>query len=595
MSSETDLIKERLDLAEIIGEYVSLKQAGQHFKGLCPFHQEKTPSFIVSPTKGIWHCFGCQRGGDLFSFVQEKEGIDFPTVLTMLAERAGVTLATRSHASTDRRQRLFELLALAARFYHEILMRQPVGKRAREYLAQERGVQLETMRRFQIGYAPQRWDTLLNFLRSRSYNLAEAQAAGVVGENVHGKLYDRFRGRIMFPITDVQNRVVAFGGRIAPWYATGNEGKYVNSPETELYEKRSVVFNLDRAKHVLRRDMPAIIVEGYLDVIMLVQAGVENVVATSGTAFTAEHIAHLARFTHTLHFAFDADVAGVKAALAATRGALGAGLRVATIVLPTGKDPADVAQDDPQLLAQCLQQPQSLIRVLFGQLQRMQPGAAREDWLKELLSVVQFVANPVQQGEAVQEVAALLHVPETQIIAHLQRMNTILPPRATAMAHTSLEDTRASSPVRPEHLLLGLAIISPAVRRVVIESVGPDEVAFFDRSSQLLYNNLQGLVKNHDQQFSTMSTDDVLALLPEELLSFAEGIRRISEERLTHSSDQPQAESIVLLHRLRQRSLAARLHALHERLVTSQGDQREQALRQFRVLTEALAQLETQR
>ncbi len=595
MGSETDLIKERLDLAEIVGEYVGLKRAGQHFKGLCPFHQERTPSFIVSPTKGIWHCFGCGKGGDLFAFIQEKEGVDFAAALKMLAQRAGVELATQSRAGTDRRQRLFEVLALAARFYHEVLTRQSAGKRALEYLERERGVQLESLGRFQVGYAPHRWDTLLTFLRSRGYAPAEARAAGLASEGASGKLYDRFRGRIMFPIADAQGRVVAFGGRIVPWYATGSEGKYVNSPETELYAKRKVVYNLDRAKHILRQQVPAIVVEGYLDVIMLVQAGVENVVATSGTALTAEHVGQLARFTRSLHFAFDADVAGVKAALAATTAALTAGLRVATVLLPGGADPADLAKDYPERLQQVQGQPRSLVSVLFEQLQRTQSGVAREVWLQELLLALRLVSNPVQQGEMVQETAALLHVPEAQIIAQLTRLSS-LPGDQRVNTGTVGQEKEDHAPfLRPEQLLLGLALISPSVRQLVVGDLRPEEVEMFDQPARSLYNFLQGLVDTYQQQLGTMSADEVLALVPPDLLSFAEGVRRVSEEQLAYSSDRPEAEGALLVRRLRQRVLEERLQALQKRLVKTDAAGREQALKQFRVLTEELAHLATQR
>ena len=278
MAGETDLVKERLDLADVIGEYVPLKRTGAHFKGLCPFHQEKTPSFIVSPEKGIWHCFGCGKGGDVFVFIQEIEGVAFPEALKQLAERAGVPIRRTSFAqgkeSQSKKQRLFEVLGLAAKFYHAVLMQHEAGRRAQAYLA-ERGVREETMREFELGYAPMRWDTVQKFLQKKGFSVEEMIQAGLVGAGQGGKFYDRFRGRIMFPVTDVQGRIVAFGGRIVPWHATGEEGKYINSPETALYEKRKTVYNLSRAKAVLRGGGAGIVVEGYMDVVMLAQGGEE--------------------------------------------------------------------------------------------------------------------------------------------------------------------------------------------------------------------------------------------------------------------------------------------------------------------------------
>jgi DNA primase len=223
VSEETEHIKERLNVADVVGEYVNLKQAGQSFKGLCPFHNEKTPSFIVSPHRGTWYCFGaCGEGGDIFSFIQKIEGIDFPAALKMLAQRAGVELKGRDVQTSSRRQRLFDLLAAASAMYHEILMRQGAGQKAKAYLA-KRGVEEKSMELFQLGYAPDSWDILQRWLQQKGYTDEEMMAAGLVGRSARGRLYSRFRGRIMFPITDTQGRVVAFGGRITPWHETGNE------------------------------------------------------------------------------------------------------------------------------------------------------------------------------------------------------------------------------------------------------------------------------------------------------------------------------------------------------------------------------------
>ena len=366
MSTETEQIKERIDISDVVGEYVKLKRAGQSLKGLCPFHSEKTPSFIVTPSRGSWHCFGCNEGGDVFTFIQKIEGIEFPAALKMLAERAGITLPERKGKmqADSRRQRLFDLLEAASHFYQEILMNLKAGTRAKEYLL-DRGVFEHTMKEFGIGYAPHSWDALHTWLVKKGYSDDEIVASGLSGRKDQGGTFDRFRGRIMFPIRDVQGRVVAFGGRIVPWHETGNEGKYVNSPETALYEKRRVVYNLSRAKKVLRATKHCIVVEGYMDVVMMVQAGVENVVATSGTAFTSDHVETLKRFTDTLHFAFDGDAAGWKATIAATQSALASGVHVETILLPDGVDPADLAKESSEKLQEALGSTRPLVDVLI--------------------------------------------------------------------------------------------------------------------------------------------------------------------------------------------------------------------------------------
>lgn len=571
MGNETELIKERLDLAEVIGEYVPLKRMGAHWKGLCPFHQEKTPSFIVSPQKGIWHCFGCQKGGDVFGFIQDMEKLDFPEALKLLADRAGVKLTERSHfakASRDGRQRLFDLLNLAARFYHTVLMKHEEGKRAREYLAQ-RGVKEETMREFAIGYAPMRWDSVQEFLEHRGFTLAEIIAAGLAGRGQQDKTFDRFRGRVMFPVQDVQGRVVAFGGRIVPWHATGEEGKYINSPETALYEKRRVVYNLSRAKTALRHSEPCIVVEGYMDVVMLHQAGLNNIVASSGTAFTPEHVALLKKYTPTLHFAFDADAAGSKATVTATEAALAAGMHVATIVLPAGEDPADVAFKRAREVGEVFAQPRSLTSVLLQRLQTEKAADSREAALAALLPLLARVANPIQQGEMVREVAAALAIPEAKVVQMVGRTSA---PTSRPVPTTPGEVTQHSA----ERELLGLLFVSPAARQAVWGKVAAE--FFLEKGSRDLYNTMHSLVG-----------EDWLTQLPQSQQSFAQALAAMAEERLRQSAGGGVAEARALLKFLFKRHLEMQLKEMQARLAGVSGEERVRALKKFQAAAEQLA------
>ncbi|MFA6691722.1 MAG: DNA primase [Saccharofermentanales bacterium] len=585
MSSETELIKERIDLAELVGEYVTLKQAGHHHKGLCPFHHEKTPSFIVSPERGTWHCFGCNESGDAFTFIQKIEGLDFPATLRMLAERAGVEIKQQDRGRVDRRTRLYDALSLAARFYHEILMRQPAGKQAKEYLA-ERGVREETMETFMVGYALHNWDSLNRYLQRKGFSPDEMIEAGLVGRSERGKLYDRFRGRIMFPVYDVQGRVVAFGGRITPWHATGEEGKYVNSPETEIYEKRRIVYNLHRAKHSLRHRETCLVVEGYMDVVMLVQSGINNVVATSGTAFTAEHIQQLKRYTDTLHFAFDSDAAGLHAAQAATQSALLAGLRVATVLFPAGEDPADVARRDPAEVRQCIEQPTPLVEVLLRRLKEMSDAKSRETAFQEILPFIRIVSNIVQQGEMIQSLAEIYHVPETVIIKRLTALPvlTLGDNNAAGSATAGLE---SGMRIVSDHYFLGLLIAIPAVRSELL--VQAEEQLFLDDRSVDLYKQLRHLATSQPR-FLTMTADEVLSVLPPDYVAFAEGVRRIAEEQLSYAGATSEQEGRALLRSLKQRWLERELRELQQQL-TSQGESSRESLERFQKLAEQLAVL----
>lgn len=580
MSKETELIKERLDIASVVSEYVTLKQAGQSMKGLCPFHQEKTPSFIVSPGRGTWHCFGCNLGGDIFAFVEQIEGLDFPATLKMLAERAGVDLPKRgSVASTNRRQRLFDVMISASRFYQAILWQHSEGKKAIEYLL-KRGLTEETIRTFGVGFAPIAWDVLRPALEKKGFTADEMVVVGLLGRNDNRKTYDRFRGRIMFPVEDTQGRVVAFGGRIVPWHETGNEGKYVNSPETELYEKRRVVYNLNRAKHELRGNKPCIVVEGYMDAAMLWQAGVRNVVASSGTAFTSEHIAQLSRFTKTLHFSFDADAAGWKATVAATNAALMAGMDVQTIVLPEGKDPADVVQTEPTKVAEYFAHTQSLIAVLLEQFKSSSQLAGQEQQLAALLPLVKMVNNPIAQGKMIQELAERLHVPEQKIHQLLEAQEV------SVFLQAPSAPGQPRRPGQGEWHLLGLLLDQPEVRAAVWSQLTPD--LFLEPNAQGLYGNLQHIA-SQESDFPTLQLSELLSALPEKQVPFAQATVAISQELLAVSSETARKEAHHLLMALQRRAISSRLALLQEQLAFADEAGRSEALRQFQVLTQELA------
>ncbi len=587
MSRETEIIKERLDLAEVVGEYVKLQQTGRHFKANCPFHQEKTPSFIVSPDKGMWYCFGCSEGGDLFSFMEKIENIDFASALKLLAERAGVELKQSSPEATDRRQRMFDLLELTARFYHEILLNQPAGKKAMEYL-EKRGMKRKTMEQFGIGYAPAAWDTLQNFLRSKGYGPKETQAAGMVGVSKNGKAYDRFRGRIVWPIHDTQGRVVAFGGRITPWHETGEEGKYVNSPETELYEKRRVVYNLHRAKKSLRGGQACLVVEGYMDVVMLAQAGIENVVASSGTAFTDEAIRQLSRFTGRLHFAFDADNAGAKAALLATERALAAGMRVATVVLPSGKDPADLVVDEPDKVEEMMNKPRTLVSVLLRQMKSSQDSGEKEARLDEVIPLVATVANPVVQGEMVQEIASTLRVPEEKVMGMLVNQGMTLKVQDVNEEKDGAEKKQREE-AKAEQQALGLIIAFPEVRADMMK--GLKKKYILDESRRALYNVLHGLAKS-EKGWAGLSPEALVEKMPDELAAQAEGLRRWSEEYVSWSSITPSSEGARLVRNLQRRQFEAEIQRLQGELMQEGDDNKKKILDQIRQKLEQRPQVD---
>ena len=363
-----DEVKERLDIVEVISAYVPLKRAGRHYKGLCPFHAEKTPSFVVFPETGTWYCFGaCGTGGDVFTFLMRRENLDFREALEHLARLAGVPLpAAQPHDSEAERhrERLRAICAAAARYYHHLLFHHPQGTAARAYLSQ-RGITEETMVAFQLGYALDDWEAGQRHLLGQGYTLEELAEAGLVVERQHGRgYYDRFRGRVMIPICDVQGRVIGFGAR-----ALGqDEPKYLNSPQTPIFDKSRTLFGLDKARQAIRAADQVIIVEGYMDVITAHQHGYANVVASMGTALTEHQLRQLKRYTRNFTLALDPDVAGRQATLRGLEQArealdretipvpspdglmryerrLDAELRILT--LPEGQDPDEVIRRAP--------------------------------------------------------------------------------------------------------------------------------------------------------------------------------------------------------------------------------------------------------
>ncbi|MCS6918161.1 MAG: DNA primase [Fimbriimonadales bacterium] len=327
-------IRDRIDIVELVSQYVKLERAGKNLKGLCPFHTEKTPSFHVSPALNRFHCFGCGASGDVFGFLMRIEGLSFREAMRRLAERAGIELRAESlpQEAPDERDRLRKIVFAANFFYRQALKRTPA---AQEYLSR-RGLTPETVEAFELGYAPDGWDYLLRFLQKHNFSLEDAETAGLLKAREDGSgYYDRFRNRITFPIHDASGRVVAFGAR-----TMGNdEPKYLNSPETPLFEKRNTFYGWHKARGAILQQRAAIIVEGYLDLIMLHQYGFTHSLATLGTAFTEDHAARLKRLAERVYLMFDSDSAGVRAALRAGEALLGAGIPTLVVSLPAGDDP----------------------------------------------------------------------------------------------------------------------------------------------------------------------------------------------------------------------------------------------------------------
>jgi DNA primase len=340
-----DRVKEAVDMVQIVSAHTDLQQRGQDYWGNCPFHDERTPSFKVNPRDKLYYCFGCEASGDVFRFVEEKEGLDFASAVESLAERTGTELERenedpRAEERRRRRAQLWALLERTAKFYERYLWESPKAEKARSYLA-DRGLGEEVLRRFGVGMAPSPWDQVLTGSQRAGFNVEELLAAGLAQKGRQGGHYDRFRNRITFPIRDQRGRVLGFGARAL---SPDAQPKYLNSPEGELYRKSHTLYGIDRARGQIAKARRAIVVEGYTDVLALHQAGVEETVAIMGTAITPEQVSMLAGLTDLVVLALDADRAGADAMIRAQKVAGGRGLELRVAAMPEGEDPADMLQ-----------------------------------------------------------------------------------------------------------------------------------------------------------------------------------------------------------------------------------------------------------
>jgi DNA primase len=424
MLSPIDEIKNRLDIIEVIGSYIKLKKAGANWRALCPFHSEKKPSLFVSPARQIWHCFGCGKGGDIFAFVKEIEGVEFGDALRILAQKAGIQLKRQPPELRTERQRLYEICELATHFFEKQLEESKAGKEAKKYLL-ARGINEESLKKWRIGYAPDVWQGLSDFLNSRGYQKGEIEKAGLGLSSEQGSFYDRFRGRIIFPILDLNSQVVGFTGRVFKDRDKTEIAKYVNTPQTLLYDKSRILYGLDKAKVEIRKKDFCILVEGNTDTIMVSQAGFENVVATSGTALTPFQLKILKRYSDNLFIAFDMDVAGDTATKRGIDLAQLQGFNVKVIVLPKDSDPADVISKNLKDWEKYVEKAKSILdfyfESAFSKFDKDNPEGKREI-SKILLPVIKRIPNRIEQSYWLQKLAEKLEVKEEDVEEELKKV-----------------------------------------------------------------------------------------------------------------------------------------------------------------------------
>lgn len=425
MESSIEEIKKKLDIVAFINSFIPLRRAGRNYKSLCPFHQERTPSFVVSTDRQIWHCFGvCQEGGDLIKFLMKWENITFIEALRELAEKAGVKLTKVNFEDKfwKKKEKIIGINLLAAEFFEFILHKTRFGEKAVEYL-KRRSLDAKTIRNFQLGYAPASWDSLLNFLKKKKYNEDDIFESGLLVKSERGSLYDRFRGRLTFPIKDARGNVIGFSGRVLE--EAVKEAKYINTPETLLYHKRETLFGINLAKQTVKKENNIFLVEGEFDVISPYQLGIENIVAIKGSAVTREQLMFLKRFTNKITLALDSDTAGEEAVRKGIEEAENLEFDVRVVSFDFAKDPDEAVRKDPIKFKRTLKNSIPFYDFIINLSQKKNPTNdpySKKQIAEEVTVFVEKIKNPIVQSHYIKKIALLLDVSETSIEALIRIM-----------------------------------------------------------------------------------------------------------------------------------------------------------------------------
>src|SRR3989344_3635955 len=549
-------IKSKLAIDQVIGEYVTLKQAGTNFKGLCPFHQEKTPSFMVSPEKQIWHCFGCNEGGDVISFIQKYEGLDFKGATELLAQKAGVVFKGFAAPDQGKKRVLHEIHEHAQSYYEKILhAADDASTKTLAYLA-SRGLTDQTIREWGLGLAPDSWDALIVHLRSKKFSEADIIASGLAIAR-DGKVYDRFRRRLLFPICDVQGKVVAFTARTLQYIVYKDEdiaGKYVNSPQTPVYNKSQILYGFDKAKHDTKRLNYAIIVEGNMDAIMSQQAGIKNVVAVSGTALTLDQLKLLGRYTKNIILSFDADTAGSQAVFRGIGLAWQQDMNVKVIILEGSKDPAEIIQKDSELWKQAIKTSIGVVDFYIDAVcARVDLSRAdhKKQAVQKIMAIISQLRSRVEQEHYITILSRRLGVSTETLWA------LVANPQRGDVAEEIAKAEHASPMVVSQHLLAFITA-HPQHCTFVFDQIEPEMLSgeLQDLYKKIIVSYTKGQSYNPRAFASELSAVELS--LWSELVFLAE---RLYESLLLQDQERERA---YLTRRIRQMFLSQRLKELTE-------------------------------
>ncbi|MFH1388913.1 MAG: DNA primase [Patescibacteria group bacterium] len=458
--NQIEEIKNKLDIVSVVGSYIKLTKAGRHYKASCPFHSEKTPSFIVSPELNIFKCFGCQKAGDIFEFVKEFEHVEFVDALEILAEKAGIKLirSGQNPQEKTRKTKIFEANLLASEFYNYILTKHKFGKTARDYL-KDRGIKDSTIKTFQIGYAPKSWNSLGNFLLKKGYFLPDLVAGGLVKPRQGGGgFFDMFRGRIMFPLKDIRGRVIGFAGRTI----FNEEPKYINTAETEIFKKEAFLFGLNLAKDAIKKTGVAIVVEGEFDMISPFQAGVSNIVASKGTSLTQNQISLIKNLSDTVILFFDTDFAGKSAAVRGIELAQNQDLNVKIGVLPAEfKDPDEAVRKDKKVFFEAIKNAVSIYDFYLDQAQQtynLTDAVAKKKAGIFVAKQLYKIKNPIEKEHYAKKLATLL---DTSLNSIWDLLKDVENQEKLGGSREFIEEKPAMSKLSPQEFIIAVLLKCP--------------------------------------------------------------------------------------------------------------------------------------
>jgi len=583
--SQSEEIKSKLDIVEVIREYTPVKAVGANFQALCPFHNEKTPSFVISPDKQIWHCFGCGRGGDVFAFVMEKESLGFMETLRLLAPKAGVVLQYENQEVYSKRNRLLDLLELAGKYYAHLLNKD-TGKIAKEYLL-KRDLKEDTILDWSLGYSPDTWDSLFQFLKARpltgkKYTDEEIFLAGLSIKKEGGRgYYDRFRDRIMFPIWDVNNNLIAFTARINPAKEkTEKMGKYINSPQTEVYDKSRVLFALNKAKNAIRKADLAIVVEGQMDAISCHQHGFTNVVASSGTALTTEQVALIKRFTANVALAFDMDKAGQMAADRGIREVLAQELNLKVIVLPNGKDPDECLRNNPDDFKQAILNAKPMLEYYFEKvsadldLEKLDNKTKVRD---QMFIMIDLVTNKTEQGYWLKKISEELGFAESdtreEYLSWKGKQKTVTTSKTKKVEVNTEYHSREE---RLSELLLALLVRFPDFINYALSNLEPESVCGEEKNrfykSLIIYYNKTASLDYADFRFYLDNQSETAEKLLDKLILLGE------KDFYSFDANQAKSEIIKIIVELKKYTCQRKIKKLEKTITLAEKEGRNEDL-----------------